>query len=118
MCIGIPMQVTSAEPGFACCTGRGEQRRVSTLLVGDCALGDWLLVFLDDARERISAERAGEIDSTLDLLERALNGASAGDHAPGFLLPSSMPVSSSGMSAHADAIAQSTQDSLLQEGSS
>lgn len=89
MCIGIPMQVETTEPGFAQCRGRGESRRVSTLLVGDCAPGDWLLVFLDDARERIDAQRAAEIDSTLDLLQQALGGLGA-DGVADFALPSSM----------------------------
>lgn len=92
MCIGIPMQVDAIEPGFARCRGRGEARRVSTLLVGDCAPGDWLLVFLDDARERIDDVRAAEIDSTLDLLQYALGGQSGGLGHPGFVLPSSMDV--------------------------
>lgn len=92
MCIGIPMQVLRAEPGFATCRGRGETRRVATLLVGDCTPGDWLLVFLGDARGRLDAARAAEVDSALDLLQQALGGAAAPDtpDAPGFALPSSM----------------------------
>lgn len=92
MCIGIPMQVLRAEPGFATCRGRAETRRVATLLVGDCAPGDWLLVFLDDARSRLDAARAAEVDSALDLLQQALDGAAAPDPLadPGFVLPSSM----------------------------
>lgn len=91
MCIGIPMRVDATEPGFAHCRGRGEARRVSTLLVGDCAPGDWLLVFLGDARERIDAVRAAEVDSTLDLLQSVMEGASGADPA-GFALPSSFSV--------------------------
>nr|AAA16466.1 hoxL [Cupriavidus necator H16] len=71
MCIGIPMQVMAIEPGYAVCAGRGERRRVSSALVGDCQQGDWLLVFLDSARERIDALRAHEIDATLDMLQAA-----------------------------------------------
>ena len=33
------------------CSGRGEPRRVRTALVGERRAGDWLLVFLDSARE-------------------------------------------------------------------
>ena len=77
MCIGIPMQVLSVAGGFAECRGRGERRRISTLLVGDCAPGEWLLAFLDDARERIAATRADEINAVLDLLEEALGGEEA-----------------------------------------
>lgn len=92
MCIGIPMQVLSATPGFADVTGRSETRRVGTRLVGDVAPGQWLLVFLDDARELISPERAAEVNTTLDLLALAIGqGASPTfPDDPGFVLPSAM----------------------------
>lgn len=89
MCIGLPMQVLAVEPGHALCTGRGEQRRVRTALVGEPEPGDWLLVFLDSAQERISAERAAEVDATLDLLAAAHTGHGA-DAAAGFALPSQL----------------------------
>lgn len=89
MCIGIPMQVTAIEPGHAVCEGRGERRRVTTALVGDVVAGDWLLVFLGDARERIDAARAAEVNATLDLVFSALQGDAASDEA-GFELPSRM----------------------------
>jgi hydrogenase expression/formation protein HypC len=78
MCIGIPMQVAHVEPGHAVCVGRGETRRVRTALVGDVSRGEWLLVFIDSAQERIDAARADEIDATLDLLQHAIDGTSAG----------------------------------------
>lgn len=90
MCIGFPMQVQSVEPGFANCRGRGESRRISTMLVGQCAAGDWLLTFLDDAREHIDALRAAEINGVLDMLDAAFSGASDTFGAPNFVLPSSM----------------------------
>jgi hydrogenase assembly chaperone HypC/HupF len=70
MCIGIPMQVIEADGRFALCEGRGERRRIHTALVGDVLPGDWLLVFLDDARERIDADRATEVNAALDLVLR------------------------------------------------
>ncbi|EHR70481.1 hydrogenase assembly chaperone HypC/HupF [Burkholderiales bacterium JOSHI_001] len=91
MCIGLPLQVQSVEAGHAWVTGRGERRRVNTALVGECQPGDWLLVFLDGARERLSPERAAEIDATLDLLGDALAGLQ--HDTPGlaaFALPSAM----------------------------
>ena len=87
MCIGLPMQIVSIEPGHAICRGRGEQRRVRTLLVAEPAVGDWVLVFLDSVRERIDARRAAEIDATLDLLAAAQAGAE-GSTAAAFALPS------------------------------
>jgi hydrogenase expression/formation protein HypC len=97
MCIGLPMQVTRLEPGYAWVRGRGEERRVNTALVGPCQPGDWLLIFLDGAREHISAERAAEIDATLDVLGDAMlslmhpQAQTADSPAPaGFELPSAM----------------------------
>lgn len=94
MCIGIPMKVLRVEPGHAWVGGRGEVKRIDTALVGDCVEGDWLLVFLDAARERIDAQRAAEVNAVLDLVQGALNGeaAFADDAAddPGFALPSRM----------------------------
>jgi hydrogenase expression/formation protein HypC len=88
MCIGLPMRVLSARDGRARVAGRGEEREVETLLVGAVEPGDWLLVFIDSARERLSAERAAEVDATLDLLADALGGSALGEI--GFELPSAM----------------------------
>jgi hydrogenase expression/formation protein HypC len=89
MCVGVPMQVEAVEPGFAWATGRGERRRVALALVGECQPGDWLLVFLEQARERIDAHRAAEIGSALDLLEAALAGkVESAQAAAQFALPS------------------------------
>lgn len=95
MCIGIPMQVVAVEPGHALCAGRGERRRVRTALVGEPAVGDWVLVFIDSVRERIDARRAAEIDATLDLLEAVQAGraGTAGAQQAAFVLPSSASAS-------------------------
>ncbi len=50
---------------------------------GPRAPGDWLLVFLGDARERIDAERVSEVNATLDLMLGAMQG-----QAPTARLPS------------------------------
>ena len=90
MCIGIPMQVIAPEGRHALCEGRGERRRINVALIGDVLPGDWLLVFLDDARERITAARAIEVNAALDLVL----GAMQGEHNPladiAFALPSQM----------------------------
>ncbi|MEW5835653.1 MAG: HypC/HybG/HupF family hydrogenase formation chaperone [Pseudomonadota bacterium] len=93
MCIGIPMQVERLEDGRAWVHGRGERRCVETALVAPVAPGDWLLVFLGSARERIDAQRAAEVNSALDLLVGAMGDApedEGGAAAPAFELPSSM----------------------------
>ncbi len=89
MCIGIPMQVIEADGRFALCEGRGERRRINTALVGEVVPGDWLLVFLDDAREPIDAARAAEVNAALDLVLGAMQGADLAVDID-FALPSQM----------------------------
>lgn len=92
MCIGVPMRVIEAWPGGAIATGRGRSETLDTRLVGDCRPGDWVLVFMDAARERLDARRAAEIGAALDLLEAGLAGLHDADAPadPGFELPSAM----------------------------
>lgn len=91
MCMGIPMQVIELlPPGWARVQGRGEVKRIDTALVGELALGDWVLVFIDGARERLSPERAAEVDAALDLVAQAMAGATELAEDPGFALPSAM----------------------------
>lgn len=74
MCIGIPMQVTQVEDMFAWCDGRNGRKRINTMLLGEVHPGDWLLTFLDSAREAIDAERAAMINSALGALDRVAAG--------------------------------------------
>lgn len=91
MCLGIPMQVIGLSPGHARVHGRGQHETVNTALVGTPALGDWLLVFMGNAREAISAERAAEVNAALDLVAQSLSGRHLDGAAdPGFALPSAM----------------------------
>jgi len=92
MCIGIPMRVMAREPGFATCVGRGSTCRVSLALTGDVDVGGWVLVFKDSAVESLSAARAAEVNSALDLLQAALAGEPLPLDDPGFALPSAMPL--------------------------
>lgn len=80
MCIGIPMQVLESQPGRALCRGMGKRREVDTLLVGDQPPGCWLLVFLDSAREVLSAEQALQITEALNALELAMQGETEFGH--------------------------------------
>jgi hydrogenase expression/formation protein HypC len=92
MCIGIPMQVESTRPGFAVVQGRGERKTVDTALIVEPQVGDWLLVFIESAREVISAERALEVNATLDLVADAMSGQThpAWPVEAAFELPSAM----------------------------
>ena len=75
MCIGIPMQVTEVEDDmFSWCDGRNGRKRINTMLINAVQPGDWLLTFLDSAREAIDVERADMINSALDALERVASG--------------------------------------------
>jgi hydrogenase expression/formation protein HypC len=90
MCIGIPMQVIALQGSHALCEGRGERGPIGTALVGDVAPGDWLLVFQGDARQRIGAAQAAEINAALDLVHDALSGQQSLVDDAGFALPSQM----------------------------
>lgn len=68
------MQVAEVEDMFAWCSGRNGRKRINTMLLGVVQPGDWLLTFLDSAREAIDAERAAMINSALDALERVAAG--------------------------------------------
>jgi len=75
MCIGIPMRVVSVEDDmFALCDGRNGRARINTMLISAVQPGDWLLTFLDSAREAIDDERAAMINSALDALDRVAAG--------------------------------------------
>jgi hydrogenase expression/formation protein HypC len=92
MCIGIPMQVAAVSTGFAQVVGRGETRRIKTSLLPEVVAGQWVLVFLDDARELLSPQRAAEVNATLDLLAAAMgqDGGLGRDAPVAFELPSAM----------------------------
>ena len=80
MCIGIPMQVMEAHDGFAICEGMGERREINMQLVGNQAVGTWLLTFLDAAREVISAEDASQVTDALVAVNRVMLGDTNVDH--------------------------------------
>ncbi|RZS57880.1 HypC/HybG/HupF family hydrogenase formation chaperone [Sphaerotilus mobilis] len=92
MCIGLPLQVIATRPGFATVAGNGPRavpREVGTLLVEPPQPGDWLLVFLDQAREAITPTRAAEVAALLDQLEDVMHGRRH-DDALAFALPSAI----------------------------
>lgn len=74
MCLGIPMQVVAIEGVFAVCDSRNGRSRINTMLLDDVLPGQWLLTFLDTAREAIDAERAQMIDAALDALSVVADG--------------------------------------------
>lgn len=81
------MQVLETRPGRASAIGRNGICEIDTRLVGEVSPGDWVLVFIDSARELIDEVRAREVNGVLDLLQGALVGQPLPD-AIGFELPS------------------------------
>lgn len=74
MCLGIPMQVVEVAGAFAWCEGRGRRERLNTLLLEQVVPGDWVYAVLGQAREKMTAQRAAEINLALDGLAAALQG--------------------------------------------
>lgn len=79
MCIGIPMRVIEIATGHAVCEGMGGRRVIDMRLVGDQEPGTWVLVFLDAAREVVTAEQAGLVRQALEALGLAATAAATTD---------------------------------------
>jgi hydrogenase expression/formation protein HypC len=60
MCLAFPMCIASIDGLSATCAARGSERAVSLWLLQDepLAVGDWVLVHLNRAIQRISAAEA------------------------------------------------------------
>jgi hydrogenase expression/formation protein HypC len=65
---------------YAVCERDGEQHLIDKILVGKPDIGAWVLVFLDTAREIISAEQAALIQDALQALTLTLQGDTNIDH--------------------------------------
>ena len=79
MCLGIPMQVVEVEGPFAWCEGRGRRERLNTILLEEVSPGDWVYAVLGQAREKMTAQHAAEINLALDGLAAAMQGETALD---------------------------------------
>lgn len=74
MCLGLPMTVIDADDFSALCEWQGEQRRVSTLLVGRQTAGARLLVHVDSAVRVLDDAEAEAIGRALAGLAAAAEG--------------------------------------------
>ena len=74
MCVGIPMRVVEAGPGWALCADGDARKRVDTMLVGAVEPGQWVMVFLDSAREVLDEEEALKIRDALAALDAVMRG--------------------------------------------
>ncbi len=80
MCIGLPMQVVETNGRFALCRCGEDMRKVDMILVGEQAVGAWVLVFLDAAREVMTAEQAEKTADALQALALVMRGETSVDH--------------------------------------
>lgn len=80
MCLGVPMRVTAVEGDYVWCEGMGERRCVDTLLLGPQPVGTWLLVFLNSAREVLSAADAARITQAVQAVQLVLQGENEVEH--------------------------------------
>ncbi|MBU2570232.1 HypC/HybG/HupF family hydrogenase formation chaperone [Methylotuvimicrobium sp. KM2] len=71
MCLAIPMQIASINGSRAVCSTKGIEREVSLFLLQDepIAIGDYVLIHVGYAIQKISAEEAR---STWELLDQML----------------------------------------------
>ncbi len=71
MCLAIPMQIASINGSHAVCSTKGIEREVSLFLLQDelIAIGDYVLIHVGYAIQKISAEEAR---STWELLDQML----------------------------------------------
>ena len=67
------MIVLEADSGKAKCEGMGVNRVVDTLLVGNPQPGTWLLVFMNSAREVLSAEQAARITDGVTAVDQIMS---------------------------------------------
>jgi hydrogenase expression/formation protein HypC len=71
MCLGIPMQVMAVDGYVARCNAKGIERDVSLFLLQDqvVSLGDWVMVHVGYALQKMSAQEAR---SAWELYDRIL----------------------------------------------
>lgn len=74
MCLGLPMRIIETDGMSALCEFRGEQRRVSVLLLSNPPVGAHVLVFIDTAIRLLDMDEAGLIGAAIDGLDAALDG--------------------------------------------
>jgi hydrogenase expression/formation protein HypC len=74
MCLGLPMTIVETDGISALCEFRGEQRRVSMLLLSNPPVGSRVLVYIDTAIRLLDEEEARLIADAIEGLDAALNG--------------------------------------------
>jgi hydrogenase assembly chaperone HypC/HupF len=80
MCVGLPMQIVETRGRHALARFGAETREIDLALVGPQAVGAWVLVFLDAAREVITAEQAQKTHDALKAVALVMAGETSMDH--------------------------------------
>jgi hydrogenase expression/formation protein HypC len=68
------MQVVESGADVAVCEGRGQRDRINCLMVGEVAVGTWLLTFQGAALRVLDADEAAQTNAALDALSAAIAG--------------------------------------------
>ena len=78
MCLGYPARVVEVDAALASATvdDRGRSRRASTLMSGDVAVGDWVLVAAGNVIRRLDPEDAASLSAELDRAISTQGGSS------------------------------------------
>lgn len=74
MCLGLPMTIVETDGMSALCSYRGEERRVSVLLLSCPPVGAKVLVFIDTAIRLLDDDEARLIADAIEGLSAALDG--------------------------------------------
>jgi len=74
MCLGLPMTIAETDGMSALCTYRGEERRVSVLLLSNPPVGARVLVYIDTAIRLLDEDEARLIADAIEGLNAALDG--------------------------------------------
>lgn len=74
MCIGLPMRVIECDGVSALVERYGRRQTVNTALLGRQEPGQWLLVHIDTAVQRLDEQEARQVDDALAALDGAMRG--------------------------------------------
>ena len=74
MCIGVPLRVVALDGHFAWCEAGPERERLDMILVGEQAVGTWVLAFQGAARHVLSDDEAAQAQASRDALAAVLRG--------------------------------------------
>ena len=76
MCLAVPMQIQSIDGFSATCEAKGVQREISLFMLQNESVspGDYVLVHVGYAIQKVSEAEAQSTWEVLDQLDQAMNG--------------------------------------------